>query len=174
MILLPTPGQYKPGTKNYFGSGSNSDLIAFPRGLGFVLGDGAQLTPILKAPRTAYIYNEKEQSEIVDEVFAAGEQLTLVAAFQGRNSARFTIVGSAEIFQDKWVDAQVKRSGDKEAVKAWNDQFVRRVSGWTFHEIGHLRVNSVEHHLAEEGPLANVSNPGIYRINQNAVRHECP
>lgn len=127
------------------------------------------MTPILKAPRTAYIYNQKEQAEVVDEVFAAGAQLNLVAAFQGRNSARFTVVGSAEMFQDAWLDAQVKRPSDESAVKAWNEQFSKRISGWTFHEIGHLRVNSVEHHLAEEGPLANVSNPGIYRIMQNTV-----
>lgn len=169
VVLLPTPGQYKPGTKNYFGSGGKKDLLAFPRGLGFALGNGPQLTPILKAPRTAYIYNPKEQTEVVDEVFAAGEQLNLVAAFQGRNSARFTVVGSAEMFQDKWSDAQVQRPSDENAVKTWNEQFSKRVSGWTFHEIGHLRVNSVEHHLAEEGPLANVSNPGIYRITQNTV-----
>lgn len=169
VLLLQTPGLYKPGTKGFFGSGDGNDRIAFPHGLGFALGNGPQLTPILKAPRTAYIYNEKEQSELVDEVFAAGEQLNLVAAFQGRNSARFTVVGSAEIFQDKWVDAQVKRPGDKDAVKSWNELFHKRVTGWTFHEIGHLRVNSVEHHLAEDGALANVSNPGIYRVTQNAV-----
>lgn len=169
IVLLQSPGQYKAGTKNYFGSGSEKDLIAFPHGIGHVLGNGPQLTPILKAPRTAYIYNPKEQSEAVDEVFAAGEQLNLISAHQGRNSARFTLVGAAELFQDKWFDAKVKRPGDKEAVKAWNQGFSRRISGWAFHEIGHLRVNEVEHHLAEEGPGANVSNPGIYRINQNVV-----
>lgn len=168
VILLPAPSQYKPGTKNYFAGGKN-DLIALPHTLGHTLGSGAQLTPILKAPRTAYIYNPKEQAEVVDEVFAAGEQLTLISAFQARNSARFTVVGAAELFQDKWMDAKVKRPGDKEAVKAWNEVFARRVSGWAFQEIGYLRVNSVEHHVSEEGPLANISNPTMYRVSQNAV-----
>lgn len=166
VLLLQTPAQYKPGTKNYFGSDDKNDVIAFPRGVGHVLGDGAQLTPVLKAPRTAYLYNEKEQSEIVDEVFAAGEQLALVSVFQARNSARFAVVGSAELLQDKWIDAKVKRPGDKEAVKTWNGEFAKRISGWTFHEIGHLRVNSVEHQSAL---LANVSNPGIYRVSSDAV-----
>lgn len=168
VILVPTPSQYKPGTKNYFAGGKN-DVIALPRTLGHILGNGAQLTPVLKAPRTAYIYNQKDQSEVVDEVFAAGEQLALVSVFQARNSARFSVVGSAEMLQDKWMDAKVQRLGDKEAVKTWNEMFAKRISGWTFQEIGYLRVNSVEHRVAEEGPLANVSNPGIYRISQNAV-----
>lgn len=171
VVLVPTPGQYRPGTKNYFGSGGKADLLAVPRAVGHTLGDGPLLTPILSAPRTAYLYNVKEQAEVVDEVFAAGAQLRLVSAFQGLNSARFTVAGSAEMFQDRWFDAEVKRPGDEKAVKAWNEQFARRVTGWTFQEIGRLRVNHVEHRLAEEGPLANVSNPSIYRINNNVVCH---
>lgn len=169
VVLVPTPGKYRPDTKNYFGSGGRADLLAVPRAVGHVLGNGALLTPILRAPRTAYIYNQKEQSEVLDDVFAAGEQLSLVSAFQALNSARFTVVASAEMFQDAWFDAKVQRPGDAEAVKAWNEHFARRLTGWTFQEIGHLRVNYVEHHLAEEGPLANISNPEIYRINNNVV-----
>lgn len=165
VLLLQPPKQYRPGTKNYFAGGKN-DVIAFPRAIGHVLGDGPQLTPIFKAPRTAYIYNEKEQKEVVDEVFAAGEQLDLVSAFQARNSARFTVVGSAAAFQDKWYDAEVQRPGEKEAVKTWNLHFARRLTGWTFQEIGYLRVNSVEHQCAE---LGNITNPGIYRVNHTAV-----
>ncbi|KUI54217.1 Dolichyl-diphosphooligosaccharide--protein glycosyltransferase subunit wbp1 [Cytospora mali] len=169
VVLVPTPDSYRPGTKNYFGSGGKADLLAVPRAVGHTLGNGALLAPILKAPRTAYLYNPKEQAEVVDDVFAAGAQLSLVSAFQALNSARFTVVSSAEMFQDKWFDAKVKRPSDKEAVKAWNEQFARRLTGWTFQEIGHLRVNYVEHHLAEEGPLANISNPELYRINNNVT-----
>lgn len=169
VVLLSPPAQYKAGTKNYFGSDNKNDVIAFPRGVGHILGDGPQLTPVLKAPRTAYIYNQKEQSEVVDEVFAAGEQLALVSVAQARNSARFSVVGSAEMLQDKWMSAKVQRPGDKEAIQTANEEFAKRISGWTFHEIGHLRVNQVEHHSAEEGPAANVTNPGIYRVSENAV-----
>lgn len=170
VVLVPTPAKYRPDTKNYFGSGGRADLLAVPRALGHVLGNGPLLTPILTAPRTAYLYNQKEQAESLDgDVFAAGAQLSLVSAFQALNSARFTLVASAEMFQDAWFDAEVQRPGAAEPVKAWNEQFARRLTGWTFHEIGHLRVNYVEHHLAEEGPLANISNPEIYRINNNVT-----
>lgn len=170
VVLVPTPGRYRPGTKNYFGSGGRSDLLAVPRALGHLLGGGPLLAPILRAPRTAYLYNQRDQAEAVaDDVFAAGEQLSLVSAFQARNSARFAVAGSAEMFQDAWFGARVRRPADEEAVRAWNEQFARRLAGWTFHELGHLRVNYVEHHLAEEGPLANISNPEIYRVNNNVV-----
>jgi oligosaccharyltransferase complex subunit beta len=87
---------------------------------------------------------------------------------QARNSARFTVLGSAEMLSDKWFDAKVKKVGGKETT-TWNRDFAKRVSGWTFQELGVLRVNSVEHHLNEPG-APQEPNPKIYRINNNVVR----
>jgi oligosaccharyltransferase complex subunit beta len=137
--------------------------------VGHVLGHGPLLTPILRAPGTAYLYNPKEQPEAVDpaDLFAVGSQLALASAMQARNSARLTILGSAEMLADKWFDAKVKKVGDKD-VTTWNREFAKRVSGWTFHEIGVLRVNEIEHHLNEVG--SNETNPSIYRIKNDVVR----
>lgn len=169
VVLLPPPGSIRPGVKNFFSAGAPSDeVIAFPRGVGATLGAGELLTPILRAPRTAYSYNPKEQAEVLDDLFAAGEQLALVSAMQARNSARFTLVGSAEMLQDKWFDAEVKKVHDTKTVKTFNREFAKRVAGWTFQEIGVLRVNWIEHHLNEAG-VANVSNPSIYRIKNDVV-----
>ncbi len=168
VILLSPPGPIRPDVKNFFSAGAPSgELIAFPRGVGAALGAGELLTPILRAPRTAYSYNPKEQAEVVDDLFAAGEQLALVAAAQARNSARFTLVGSAEMLQDKWFDAEVKKV-DGKAVKTFNREFAKRVSGWAFQETGVLRVNWIEHHLNEVG-ATNESNPSIYRIKNDVV-----
>jgi len=171
VILLPPPGSLRPDVKDIFSAGAPKDeLIAFPRGLGATLGAGELLAPILRAPRTAYSYNPKEQAEaVVDDLFATGEQLSLVSAMQARNSARFTLVGSAELFQDKWFDAKVKKTDAKAAVKTFNREFAKRLSGWTFQEIGVLRVNWIEHHLNEAG-ASNESNPKIYRIKNDVVR----
>ncbi|KAL2017371.1 hypothetical protein VTK56DRAFT_2251 [Thermocarpiscus australiensis] len=170
LLLLP-PGPIRPDVKDFFGAGAGSDeVIAFPRGVGATLGPGELLTPILRAPRTAYSYNPKEQAEAVDELFAAGAQLSLVSAFQARNSARFTLVGSAEMLQDKWFDAEVTRADGGKKARTFNREFAKRVSGWTFNEIGVLRVNWIEHHLDEAGAAANVSNPKIYRI-KNDVKY---
>jgi oligosaccharyltransferase complex subunit beta len=170
VLLLPSPAQYRPDVKDFFGAGAKSDeVLAYPRGVGAVLGPGELLTPVVRAPRTAYIYNPKEQGEVVDDLFAAGEQLALVSAFQARNSARFTLVGSAEMLQDKWFDATVKTVDGKSA-KTLNREFAKRLTGWTFHEIGVLRVNWIDHHLNEVG-ATNESNPKIYRVKNDVVSH---
>ncbi|KAK0628606.1 Dolichyl-diphosphooligosaccharide--protein glycosyltransferase subunit WBP1 [Bombardia bombarda] len=169
VLLLPPPGSVRPDVKDFFSAGTDAskEVLAFPRGVGVALGGGELLTPIVRAPRTAYSYNPKEQAEVVDEVFAAGEQLALVSAMQARNSARLTVVGSAEMLQDGWFDVEVKKVGGQ-AAKTFNREFAKRVSGWTFQEIGVLRVNWIEHHLNEAG-ASNESNPEIYRIKNDVT-----
>jgi oligosaccharyltransferase complex subunit beta len=169
VLVLAPPSPIRPDVKDFFGAGAGKDeALAFPRGVGAALGASELLTPILRAPRTAYIYNPKEQTEVVDDLFAAGEQLALVSAFQARNSARFTLVGSAEMLQDKWFDAEVTQADGKKTAKTFNREFAKRVSGWTFNEIGVVRVNWIEHHLDEAG-ATNESNPSIYRIKNDVV-----
>jgi oligosaccharyltransferase complex subunit beta len=169
VLVLAPPSPIRPDVKDFFGAGAGKDeALAFPRGVGAALGASELLTPILRAPRTAYIYNPKEQTEVVDDLFAAGEQLALVSAFQARNSARFTLVGSAEMLQDKWFDVEVTQADGKKTAKTFNREFAKRVSGWTFNEIGVVRVNWIEHHLDEAG-ATNESNPSIYRIKNDVV-----
>lgn len=141
-------------------------MLSFPHGAGHTLGSGALLTPVVRAPSTAYSYNPKDQAEVVDpeDLFAAGRQLALVSVFQARNSARLAVVGSAEMLQDKWMDAKVSRPESK-SVKPENREFAKRISGWTFQEIGVLRVNKIEHQLKGD----NGTNPKIYRIKNDVV-----
>ncbi|KAL0937468.1 dolichyl-diphosphooligosaccharide-protein glycosyltransferase 48kD subunit [Colletotrichum truncatum] len=166
VLALPAPKQLRAGLKTYFSQ--EGEVLALPNTVGHILGSGQLLTPILRAPKTAYSYNPKEQSEVVDasDLFAAGEQLSLVSVFQARNSARFTVVGSAELFRNKWFDAKIKPAGAAKEVKTWNREFAKRVSGWTFKEIGVLRTNEIEHHLNE---AANDTNPEIYRVKNDVT-----
>lgn len=171
VLLVPPPTPLRPSIADVFGPAEPTDaLLALPRTVGQTLGAGALLAPIVRAPRTAYSYNPKEQGEALtgDELFAAGEQLSLVSAMQARNSARFTVLGSAEMLADKWFGATVKAPGEKTGVKTYNREFARRLSAWTFQELGVLRVNWIEHHLNEPG-AANVSNPKIYRVKNDVV-----
>ncbi|KAK4240113.1 Oligosaccharyltransferase 48 kDa subunit beta-domain-containing protein [Achaetomium macrosporum] len=153
VLLLPPPTRIRPDVKDFFGAGAGKDeVLVFPRGVGASLGASELLTPILRAPRTAYSYNPKEQAEVVDDLFAAGEQLALVSAFQARNSARLSLVGSAEMLQDKWFEAgEVSKADGKKVAKTFNREFAKR------------------HHLEEAG-AANESNPKIYRI-KNDVKY---
>ncbi|ORY55298.1 Dolichyl-diphosphooligosaccharide--protein glycosyltransferase subunit WBP1 [Pseudomassariella vexata] len=169
VLLLPAPGALRPDVRNLFSPESpNGEVLAFPSGTGQTLGNGALLTPILRAPTTAYSYNPKEQADSIDDLFASGKQLSLVTTMQARNSARFTVIGSAEMLSDKWFDAKVQKVDEKSSVATLNREFAKRVSGWTFNEIGVIKTNWIEHHLNEESQN-NQSNPKIYRIKNDVT-----
>lgn len=134
------------------------------------------LAPILRAPRTAYSYNTKEEVQGSEDPFAVGAQLSLVTSLQARNSARVTVIGSAEMLEDAWFDAKVKRSAGIDGanskakqVKTANKAFAKEVTGWTFNEIGVLRVGKITHYLNEGGVKSNITNPKIYRVKNDVV-----
>jgi oligosaccharyltransferase complex subunit beta len=179
VVLVPRPDALRPDVKNFFkGAGEDGEIIAFPRGVGQTLGNTSPLlTPILRAPRTAYSYNPKDDVEGVEDPFAVGTQLSLITTLQARNSARFTVIGAAEMLEDAWFDAKVKRSvglggvgSGAMQVKTANQAFVKEVTGWTFNEIGVLKVGKIEHYLNEDGVKSNVTNPKIYRVKNDVVR----
>jgi oligosaccharyltransferase complex subunit beta len=172
VVLVPRPDSIRPDIKNFFkGDGKGDEVIAFPRGVGQILGNTSPLlTPILRAPRTAYSYNPKDDVEGVEDPFAVGEQLSLITAMQARNSARFTVIGAAELLENTWFDAKVKIAGkDAKNVKTFNQAFAKEVTGWTFNEIGVLKVQNIEHHLNENGLQSNITNPKIYRVKNDVV-----
>ena len=175
VLLLQQPSPLRSDVKNFFGG---EGTIAFPRSIAQELGNTIPLlAPILRAKSTAYSYNPKDEVESVDDPFAVGEQIALVSSMQARNSARFTVFGSAEALEDKWFDAKVKAIGGKDS-KTENREFAKQVSAWTFKEVGVLKVGDVQHHLSSisEGAAGNDSvaqlgylNPGIYRIKNDVV-----
>lgn len=179
VLLLHPPSALRKDTKNYFAA---DGLVAFPRAVAQELGASSPLLmPIVRAPDTAYSYNPKEEAETVEEPFAVGGQISLVSAMQARNSARFTVLGSAEALENVWFNAKVKAQGGKET-QTCNREFAKRLSAWTFMETGVLKVGKVEHHLTtiSETGSGNDSvaqlgylNPKIYRIKNDVVSLEC-
>jgi oligosaccharyltransferase complex subunit beta len=171
-VLLVQPQRpIRPDVKNFFGG---SQPIAVPRAVGQVLGNGSPLlVPILRAPSTAYSYNPKEESDVMDDLFASGEQICLVSALQARNSARLTVLGSVEVLHDTWFDANVKIEG--KAIHTGNQEFAKQLSGWAFKELGVLKVGTFQHHLNGQKPLienglaTGEGNPTIYRIKNDVV-----
>lgn len=164
MVQAPKPG--RSDVKNFF-AGSGKPIV-FPHAVGQVLGSASPLLlPIVKAPSTAYIANPKEES--VEDLFASGEQISLVSAHQGRNSARLTVLGAVEALQDQSFDA----------AKYGNEKFAEQLSAWTFKETGVLKVGKFQHWL-NEGPDGKSgvnssavshldTNPGIYRVKNDVV-----
>jgi oligosaccharyltransferase complex subunit beta len=180
VLLVPRPDSIRPDIKNFFkGDGKGGEIIAFPRGVGQTLGNTSPLlAPILRGPRTAYSYNPKDDVEGVEDPFAAGQQLSLITTMQARNSARFTVIGAAEMLENNWFDAKVKRSvgldgvgKDGKNVKTANQAFAKEVTGWAFNEIGVLKVGKIEHRLNEGGLQSNVTNPKIYRVKNYVVSY---
>ncbi|KAM0470415.1 hypothetical protein ACHAPX_009945 [Trichoderma viride] len=162
VLVVEGPINIRSGLKPYFEI--EGGVVAFPHAVGHVLGSGPLLSPVVRASATAYSYNPKEQAEVLDadDLFAAGQQLSLLSVFQARNSARVTVLGSAELLQNKWFEAVVGKPGGN-SFRTDNQEFAKRVSGWAFQELGVLRVNSIEHKLQDSDEL----NPGIYRIKND-------
>ena len=181
VLVLPRPGPIRPDVVNYFGGESGKqEILAFPRGIGQILGDESPLlAPVVRAPSTAYAYNPKDDATTVEEPFATGQQLSLVSTLQARNSARFVVLGSVEMLENTWFDAQVKSSSGVDSkgkpVKKQataNRAFAKEISAWVFREIGVLKVGRVEHHLDVDGKKEasrNATNPKIYRVKNDAV-----
>ena len=186
VLLLPQGSQLRTDVKNYFGG---DGIIAFPRAVAQELGNTSPLlAPILRAKSTAYSYNPKDEAEVVEDPFATGEQISLVSSMQARNSARFTVFGSAEALENKWFASKVKSVDGKDSTTA-NREFAKQVTAWTFMELGVLKVGRVEHHLssitgnaAGNDSVAQLGylNPTIYRVKndvvslvlpQNAIKH---
>lgn len=163
--------------RNFF---AGEGLIAVPRAVGQTLGNESPLlAPILRAPSTAYSYSPKDEADIVEEPFAVGQQLNLVSAMQAHNSARLTVVGSAEMLQNKWFAEKASLAG--KAVTTANRDFASKLSSWTFKETGVLKVGKLVHYL-DEGVSKKINtslaipenNPKGYRIKNDVVSHTSP
>lgn len=168
VLLLNRPGPLRPDVKAFF---DGEGVLALPRVAPQTLGNTSPLiSPILRAPETAYAYNPKEEIPAADDIEATGSQLNIVSALQSRNSARFTILGSVEALEDKWFSATVKTPGGKKTTTA-NREFAKQLTAWTFKETGVLKVDKIEHHLATNGEVSvDDLNPKIYRIKNETVR----
>ena len=180
VLLLSQGSRIRSDVKNYFGG---DGTIAFPRAVAQELGNTSPLlAPILRAKSTAYSYNPKDEVEAVEDPFALGEQISLVSSMQARNSARFTVFGSAEALENKWFDGKVKSVAGKDS-KTVNREFAKQVTAWTFMELGVLQVGRVDHHLssirgdaAGNDSVAQLGylNPPIYRVKNDVVSESLP
>ncbi|RMZ83680.1 hypothetical protein DV738_g1034, partial [Chaetothyriales sp. CBS 135597] len=176
VLLLPRPQPLRQDVINFFGG---DGVLALPNTVGQSLGNASPLlAPILKAPATAYTHNPKDEGDSVEieDIFATGSQLSLISALQARNNARFVVLGSLEMLQDKWFDASVQAPGGK-ASKTVNREFAQQLTEWVFKEVGVLKVVGVQHQLVEEAsrsPAGNTTdlgfvNPPIYRIKNDVT-----
>ncbi len=172
VVLVPFPKALRSGLKNYF---AGDGYIAVPQAVGQTLGNESPLlSPLLRAPSTAYSYNPKDEADSVEDPFAVGAQLNLVSTMQANNAARLTVVGSAAMLQNKWFAEKVKLDG--KAITTANREFAQKVSSWTFKETGVLKIGKFLHYQ-DDGVSKKLNsstaipenNPEIYRIKSDVV-----
>ncbi|KAL7270971.1 oligosaccharyl transferase glycoprotein complex, beta subunit [Rhizina undulata] len=156
IVLVPRPAASSE-KKNYFAK--EGEVIAY-RGSGHTIGNGPLLNPILAAGREAYAYDTKEHFAHAEDAWAAGKQMQLVSALQGRNDARITFVGGVETFSNEFFELEV--DGGKVA----NREFAKEVAEWTFQEKGVVNVVGVRHWA--DGEEEDV-NPGMYRVKNDVT-----
>ncbi len=140
--------------------------------------------PVIRAPNTAYSYNPKVDEHNVEEPLATGAQLSLVSTLQARNNARVTVLGSVEMLENAWFDAQVRKFiGEDGKAKGSKKQpvvnraFAKEISAWTFQEIGVLKAGSIRHHQNfgqkmvdnETSEQTTGNTAGIYRVKSSVV-----
>jgi oligosaccharyltransferase complex subunit beta len=170
VLLIPRPAPLRRDVRSFF---SGDGILAVPRAVAQSLGTASPLiAPILRAPETAYSIAVKDDAYSgVEDFFVTGTQLALVSALQARNSARFAVLGSAEILQDKWFSASVKMPNDRKQSTTANREFSKQLSAWTFQEIGVLKAVKIEHYLSDmDGAPVGDMNPKAYRIKNDVVR----
>ncbi|ODQ68626.1 Dolichyl-diphosphooligosaccharide-protein glycosyltransferase 48kDa subunit [Nadsonia fulvescens var. elongata DSM 6958] len=124
-------------------------------GAGAYLGNSELLFPILSAPSTAYVYNPKDESDVLESPWIAGSQSYLIAGSQGLNNARFMWVGSVDLFSNSFVNHKSFETGNRKLV---ND-----LTSWAFQERGVLRTVFTEDNLANTEKVAFEG----YKINDD-------
>ena len=173
VLVLPQPVSPREDIVNFF---SGIGALAIPRPVAQELANANPLlSVILRAPETAYLHDPKEDADADQEPWGTGSQIALASAIQARNSARFTVLGSMEMLQDKWFDVEIKTPKGR-AMKSANRQFARQLTSWTFKEVGVLKAGRIEHHqvLDASKPVSNTTqvgflDPEIYRIKTDVV-----
>ncbi|CCX33821.1 Dolichyl-diphosphooligosaccharide--protein glycosyltransferase subunit WBP1 [Pyronema domesticum] len=165
VILIPRPAK-ADNSQNYF-SGKEGEMIAF-RGAGHMLGNRPLIFPVLSGSRTAYTYDTKEDFSYAEDPWVAGSQMHYVTALQARNNARITVSGSTDMFSDEFFAMEVQAPGSEKKIKTANREFAKEISGWTFQEIGVVKVAEVRHYLANTTEQVN---PIVYRV-KNDITYE--
>ncbi|KAK9136395.1 hypothetical protein Syun_015725 [Stephania yunnanensis] len=116
---------------------------------------------VLSASPSAYSANP--EVKLSSPPSMTGSSISLVSVVQARNNARILISGSLDLFSDRLFGSGVQKAGSETIFeKSGNEQFVTELSKWVFHERGHLKAVSIQHHKVGE-----VVEPAMYRIKDD-------
>ncbi|CAN6645749.1 dolichyl-diphosphooligosaccharide--protein glycosyltransferase subunit Wbp1p [Trichomonascus vanleenenianus] len=97
---------------------------------GAYLGNSELVIPLVSGEETTYVYDARDEEEVAKQPWTTGRQVSLAAAVQGNNNARFA-----------WVGSDLSGS---------NADFTNELSKWVMQEKSVLRASNVYHHRAGE------------------------
>lgn len=116
VVLLNPAGHIRPHPAIISRPVLTGGPILYPRGTVHTLGQNPLLVDVLHGPKGAYVAEntvlDADEAEVEAQVGAkkkeivAGRRAGLVSALQTRDNVRVGWVGSAEMFSDKYWDAQ--------------------------------------------------------------------
>lgn len=108
------------------------------------LGNNEYTIPILNAAETSYVYDSRDEEDVMKEAWVSGTQAHVSAAFQSKHNARFFWVGSADLVLD-------------------NAEFSKDVTEWTFQEKAVIKSVFVKHKLVD----SIVENEKLYKVSED-------
>lgn len=91
-----------PHIQNIFSSETRTSKIVY-RGAAHGLGQGPFLLPLIMGGKTSYLFDSKEDLDMVEDPYVSGTQSFLVSGFQARNNARVVVTSSLDMFSDEYV-----------------------------------------------------------------------
>ncbi|KAK7257924.1 hypothetical protein RIF29_32254 [Crotalaria pallida] len=132
------------------------------QGIGHSLNPSNSLVlKVLSASPSAYSANPK--SKLTSPPSLTGSTISLVSVIQARNNARILISGSLSMFSNRFFRSGVQKAGSPtKHDRSGNEQFLTEISKWVFHERGHLKAVSVQHHK-----IGEADEPAMYRVNDD-------
>lgn len=109
---------------------------------GAYLGNSELVIPLVHGKDTSYVYDSRDDEEVVKTPWVTGTQSYIAAALQANNNARFLWLGAEELLKERSV-------GDE-------------LTKWVFQEKNVVRSVFFEHHLSD----SDVKNERIYKVNE--------
>jgi oligosaccharyltransferase complex subunit beta len=133
------PEEVSSDAKNIFNL-ENSIKVSGANGA--YLGNSELVIPLIHGKDTSYVYDSRDEDDVVKTPWVSGSQGYIAAALQGNNNARFLWIGAKELLQDKALSAELTK--------------------WAFQEKNVIRPTLFEHHLVG----SEEKNERIYKVNE--------
>lgn len=143
------------GTDNW---SSESSVITSPSELSFngngaYLGNSELVIPILKAPKTSYIYDAREDDDYMGVPWVQGNQISLAAALQSLSNSRFSWVGDIDL---------LKNSASESA-----RLFVKDLASWTGQEKGVIKAYGVENYIVNASSIEYQNDKKLFEMKKD-------